>query len=159
MCCRWAEERGREREETERRRRRGGRGDKEIDRWKKAERTRGWPREFEGRVKGFDCSREKGDTWGENETKLTWNDTKWLLVWLERMPYGWTLWREAVGHMEKRLGNKKSMASKHENYRQRGGRWEPWRAWKMHVYNLQGYTGFLGDFSLYFTHCWWFTIS
>lgn len=36
------------------------------------------------------------------------------------MPYGWTLQREAVGHMEKRLGNKKSMASKHENYRQRG---------------------------------------
>lgn len=26
-----------------------------------------------------------------------------------------------MGHMEKRLGNKKSMASKHENYRQRGG--------------------------------------
>lgn len=26
---------------------------------------------IEGRVKGFDCSREKGDTWGENETKLT----------------------------------------------------------------------------------------
>lgn len=50
---------------------RGGRRDEEIDRWKKAKRTRGWPREFEGRVKGFDCSREKGDTWGENETKLT----------------------------------------------------------------------------------------
>lgn len=33
---------------------------KEIDRWKKRERTRGWPREFEESVKGFDCSREKG---------------------------------------------------------------------------------------------------
>lgn len=40
-----------------------GRGDgerKEIDRWKKRERARGWPREFEESVKGFDCSREKG---------------------------------------------------------------------------------------------------
>lgn len=39
---------------------REGRGDEEIDRWKKRERKRGWPREFEGSVKGFDCSREKG---------------------------------------------------------------------------------------------------
>ncbi len=40
-----------------------GRGDREreeIDRWKKRERTRGWPREFEESVKEFDCSREMG---------------------------------------------------------------------------------------------------
>lgn len=42
--------------------------EKEIDRWKKRERARGWPREFEESVKGFDCSREKG-TWGENGQK------------------------------------------------------------------------------------------
>lgn len=39
---------------------REGRGDEEIDRWKKRERTRGWPRDFEESLKGFDCSRQKG---------------------------------------------------------------------------------------------------
>lgn len=36
----------------------GGRGDgeKEIDRWKKRARARGWSREFEESVKGFDCN-------------------------------------------------------------------------------------------------------
>lgn len=33
---------------------------RKTDRWKKRERTRGWPREFEESVKGFDCSREEG---------------------------------------------------------------------------------------------------
>ena len=40
--------------------REGGRRAKAIDRWKKMEGTRGWPGEFEGSVKGSDCSREKG---------------------------------------------------------------------------------------------------
>lgn len=38
----------------------GQRRKREIDRWKKRARTRGWPREFEKSVKGFDCSCEKG---------------------------------------------------------------------------------------------------
>lgn len=63
MCCRWAEQRGRE----------------ETDRWKKRARTRGWPREFERSVKGFDCCAEKGDTPGENEARMAQNDTEWPL--------------------------------------------------------------------------------
>lgn len=47
------------------------RREKEIDRWKKSERARGWSREFGGSVKGFDCSRQKRDTCGENEAKMT----------------------------------------------------------------------------------------
>lgn len=39
----------------------GGGGEKKtaMDRWKKMDGARGWPREFEGSVKGSDCSREK----------------------------------------------------------------------------------------------------
>lgn len=57
----------------------GGRGDgEEIDRWKKRARARGWSREFEGSVKGFDCNGRKrvvvegrsGGTWRENEAKM-----------------------------------------------------------------------------------------
>lgn len=47
---------------------------RETDRWKKRARTRGWPREFERSVKGFDCCVEKGDTLGE---KWSENGTKW----------------------------------------------------------------------------------
>ncbi len=57
-------------------------------------------------MKGFDCSREKGDAWGENEAKMTQNDIKWLLVQLERMPYGWTWRRKTERHMAKRLGDR-----------------------------------------------------
>lgn len=73
----------------------------EIDRWKKRERVRGWPREFEGSVKGFDCSRQKdghvGRKWSTNDTKAE-NDIK---LGLNRMvqdmgPNG--------THMEKHLG-------------------------------------------------------
>lgn len=59
----------------------GGRGDgeKEIDRWKKRARARGWSREFEQSVKGLDCNGGKrvvggggvrGGTWRENEAKM-----------------------------------------------------------------------------------------
>lgn len=47
----------------------GGRGDgEEIDRWKKRARARGWSREFEGSVKGFDCN--GGKEWGACEEKM-----------------------------------------------------------------------------------------
>lgn len=57
----------------------GGSGDgEEIDRWKKRARARGWSREFEGSVKGFDCNGGKrvmaegcsGGMWRENEAKM-----------------------------------------------------------------------------------------
>lgn len=44
-----------------------GRGDgeeKEIDRWKKRARARGWSREFEESVKEFDCNGGKGGRLG-----------------------------------------------------------------------------------------------
>lgn len=45
----------------------------------KRARARGWPREFERSVKGFDCCVEKGDTLGKNEVRMAQNDRKWPL--------------------------------------------------------------------------------
>lgn len=52
----------------------GGREDgEEIDRWKKRARARGWSREFEESVKGFDCNRRTSGggevQWGHMERK------------------------------------------------------------------------------------------
>lgn len=57
----------------------GSRRKRETGRWKKRARTRGWPREFERNVKGFDCCVEKGDTLGENEVRMAQNNRKWPL--------------------------------------------------------------------------------
>lgn len=57
----------------------GSRRKRETDRWKKRARTRGWPREFERSVKGFDCCVGKGDTLGKNEVRMVQDDRKWPL--------------------------------------------------------------------------------
>lgn len=80
-----------------------GEGDRQME--KKA-RTRGWLREFEESVKGFDCSEEKG-THGE-KMKQKWHKMtkkKWPLTLLGRRTWEWMWWRKAEGHMEYGLGD------------------------------------------------------
>ena len=72
-------------------------------------------------MKGFDCSREKGDTWGENEAKMTQNDTKRPLVAVRRDGIWMDTAKEGEETYGKKIGrecDKKRIKSKKEKERQ-----------------------------------------
>lgn len=96
--------------------------EREIDRWKKMEGARGWPREFEGKRERVRLWQRRGDTWGENEARVPRNDTKWPPAQLERMAHGegegrrTDIWKEDWETQRK----KKVIESKLEDDRQTG---------------------------------------
>lgn len=84
----------------------GSRRKRETDRWKKRARTRGWPREFERSVKGFDCCVEKGGhagrKWSENGTKWQkmatqgWHEKGCGDMWTKKEKH-WETWCDSRG--------------------------------------------------------------
>lgn len=78
-----------------------------MDRWKKTDGRRGWPREFEGSVKGSDCSREKWGARRENGAKVT----QIKLNGYSCRRRGW----HTDGHSEEKAGRNGKIITKQES--------------------------------------------